>query len=178
MNRRGFTLIELLAVIVVLGLVLVVTVPSVIGNINNNKLSSLHTLSKEVAKWYDRKIVEDKLSTDTEKILTNINNNEWYCINNVNGVNIAKIYGLSEKDILLNNMSGNANVVNNGFDEEGRTDVSPRNNDSCSAIRIIDGHAEVFLIAAQDGKFDTNGEDWTYAVSSGKNGFDTIGSDD
>ena len=74
MNRRGFTLIELLAVIVVLGLVLVVTIPSVIGNINNNKLSSLYTLSKEVATWCDRKIVEDKLSTDTEKILTNINN--------------------------------------------------------------------------------------------------------
>ena len=36
MNKKGFTLIELLAVIVLLGIVLVITVPTVIGNVRNN----------------------------------------------------------------------------------------------------------------------------------------------
>ena len=39
MNKKGFTLIELLAVIVLLGIVLVITVPTVIGNVRNNKIS-------------------------------------------------------------------------------------------------------------------------------------------
>lgn len=34
LNRKGFTLIELLAVIVVLAIILVVTIPSVIGSMN------------------------------------------------------------------------------------------------------------------------------------------------
>ena len=67
MNKKGFTLIELLAVIVLLGIVLVITVPTVIGNVRNNKISGLHTLSKEYAKWYNRISIEDKL-TDGKKI--------------------------------------------------------------------------------------------------------------
>lgn len=165
MNRRGFTLIELLAVIVVLGLVLVVTVPSIIGNINNNKLSSLHTLSKEVATWCDRKIVEDKLSTDTEKILTNINNNEWYCINNVNGVNIAKIYGLSDKNVKLD---GDVTMkINSDGTISNVADIS----NMCSAIKLVDGKAEVLLIAKEGGEFDTNSSIGTYALSSASEGY-------
>ena len=40
MNRKGFTLIELLAVIVVLGLVLVVTIPSITSAYKNSKIKS------------------------------------------------------------------------------------------------------------------------------------------
>lgn len=157
MNRRGFTLIELLAVIVVLGLVLVVTIPSVIGNINNNKLSSLHTLSKEVAKWYDRKIVEDKLSNDKE--LVEVIDNDWHCL----GINNS--YGLSDKNVKL---YGDAmmNINSNGT----INNVADINN-MCSAIRLVDGKAEVLLIAKEGGEFDTNSSIGTYALSSASEGY-------
>lgn len=160
MNRRGFTLIELLAVIVVLGLVLVVTIPSVIGNINNNKLSSLHTLSKEYAKWYDRISVEDKLS-DTKK-LVKISDSGWHCIKDIDTSNS---YGLSGKNVKL---GGDAmmNINSNGT----INNVSNINN-MCSAIRLVDGKAEVLLIAAEGGEFDTNSSIGTYALSSASEGY-------
>ena len=40
MNRKGFTLIELLAVIVLLGLVLVFTVPNIVDTYKNSKLKT------------------------------------------------------------------------------------------------------------------------------------------
>lgn len=166
MNRKGFTLIELLAVIVVLGLVLVVTVPSIIGNINNNKLSSLHTLSKEVAKWYDRKIVEDKLSTNKE--LVEIKDNNWRCLRDIDTKNL---YGLSDKNVKLSdgnatNIDVNDNtgkIINSNVDDIGNM---------CSAIRLVDGKAEVLLIAAEGGEFDTNSSVGTYALSSASQGYD------
>ena len=159
MNRRGFTLIELLAVIVVLGLVLVVTIPSVIGNINNNRISSLHTLSKEVAKWYDRKIVEDKLSTDKDAELEKINNNNWHCL----GINNS--YGLSSKNVKLD---GDATInINSDGTISNVADIG----NMCSAIRLVDGKAEVLLIAAEGGEFDTNSSIGTYALSSASEGY-------
>lgn len=160
MNRRGFTLIELLAVIVVLGLVLVVTVPSIIGNINNNKISSLHTLSKEYAKWYDRISVEDKLS-DTKK-LEKISDSGWYCIKDIDTSNL---YGLNEKNIKLN---GTNNMIINDGKITNTSDI----NVMCSAIRLVDGKAEVLLIAAEGGEFDTNSSVSAYAISSALKGYD------
>lgn len=160
MNRKGFTLIELLAVIVVLGLVLVVTIPSVIGNINNNRISGLHTLSKEVAKWYDRKIVEDKLSTNKE--LVEIKDNNWHCLRDID---INNLYGLSSKNIKLD---GNVTMnINSDGTISNVADIS----NMCSAIRLVDGKAEVLLIAASDGEFDTNSSIGTYALSSASKGY-------
>lgn len=158
MNRRGFTLIELLAVIVVLGLVLVVTIPSVIGNINNNRISGLHTLSKEVAKWYDRKIVEDKLSTDNG--LEEVIDNDWHCL----GINNS--YGLSSKNVKLDGDATNIVVDDN----TGKI-INSNIKDMCSAIRLVNGKAEVLLIAASDGEFDTNSSIGTYALSSASKGY-------
>ena len=158
MNRRGFTLIELLAVIVVLGLVLVVTIPSVIGNINNNRISGLHTLSKEVAKWYDRKIVEDKLSTDNG--LEEVIDNDWHCL----GINNS--YGLSSKNVKLDGDATNIVVDDN----TGKI-INSNIKDMCSAIKLVDGKAEVLLIAKEGGEFDTNSSIGTYALSSASEGY-------
>ena len=162
MNRRGFTLIELLAVIVVLGLVLVVTIPSVIGNINNNRISSLHTLSKEYAKWYDRISVEDKLS-DTKK-LEKISDSGWHCIKDIDTSNL---YGLNAKDVKLEGHDTNITVD----DITGKIN-SDTTKDMCSAIRLVNGKAEVLLIAAEGGEFDTNSSVGTYALSSASQGYD------
>lgn len=149
MNRKGFTLIELLAVIVLLGLVLVVTVPSVIGSVNNSKISSLHTMAKEYAKWYDRVSVEDKLSNGSK---LNKATEDWSCIKSIDTKNI---YGLSEDDIALEGSISDLNNINSG---------------TCSAIRLVNGKAEVLLVAKKDGKFDANGTNVTYALSSASKG--------
>lgn len=166
MNKRGFTLIELLAVIVVLGLVLVVTVPSIIGNINNNRISSLHTLSKEVAKWYDRKIVEDKLSTNEE--LVEIKDNNWHCLRDIDTKNL---YGLSDKNVKLYDGDATNIAVDDNTGKITNIDIDDIGN-MCSAIRLVNGKAEVLLIAAEGGEFDTNSSVGTYALSSASQGYD------
>ena len=47
-----------------------------------------------------------------------------------------------------------------------------------SSIRIKDGKAEVLLIASKGGKFDTNGKQLTYALSSGTNAYDAAVNDE
>lgn len=162
MNKKGFTLIELLAVIVLLGIVLVITVPTVIGNIRNNKISGLHTLSKEYAKWYDRINIEDKL-TDGQKIAA-IPDSDWHCIKDIDNNNL---YGLDSSNVVLN---GTASMM---IDETTGKITNIDNIDKmCSAIRIINNDTEVLLFASDNGDFDSNGTIRTYALSSAGQGYD------
>ena len=54
LNRKGFTLIELLAVIVVLAIVLVVTIPSVLRSVDSAREKSLENAANSVADWMTR----------------------------------------------------------------------------------------------------------------------------
>lgn len=54
LNRKGFTLIELLAVIVILAIVLVVTIPSVLRSISGAREQSLENAANSVADWLTR----------------------------------------------------------------------------------------------------------------------------
>ena len=62
LNRKGFTLIELLAVIVILAIIVVVTVPTILSSIDDARLSTINSLSKEVATWYDESVVKDEMA--------------------------------------------------------------------------------------------------------------------
>ena len=48
MNKKGFTLIELLAVIVVLGLVLIISVPNLTDVYKNSKLKTEEIMKSEI----------------------------------------------------------------------------------------------------------------------------------
>lgn len=154
MNRKGFTLIELLAVIIVLALVLVVTIPSITTSINNNKLSALHTLSKEVAKWYDETVIENKLSTNKVEI-PNVGSS-WQCLGN-----ISSLYGLSPDDIVMNG------AVPRYYEEEHLDAIGIDR--YCSAIRVVNGSAEVLLIGRPSGKYSKGGVR-SYALSTDSEG--------
>jgi len=54
LNRKGFTLIELLAVIVILAIVLVVTIPSVLNSMNDARRTSLQNATDTVAEWFTK----------------------------------------------------------------------------------------------------------------------------
>lgn len=185
LNRKGFTLIELLAVIVVLAVVLVVTIPAVLSSVRSAKLSQLHNLSVAVADWYNKAAESDNLGL-SENILGDIpkelSSGKWMDLidlKNTDGKSIADLYNLNSKDIYLNDKDENAPPDDKTyvFDSDGKitiTDGTSKIKDLTSSIRIKDGKAEVLLIAREGGKFDTNGEEWTYALSSGTNAYDTV----
>lgn len=52
LNKKGFTLIELLAVIVILAIIMVVTIPTVLGSMNKARKNSLQNATDSVAEWF------------------------------------------------------------------------------------------------------------------------------
>ena len=62
LNRKGFTLIELLAVIVILAIVLVVTIPSVINAMDQARVSQLQNAADTAAEWFQKNYDIDSLS--------------------------------------------------------------------------------------------------------------------
>lgn len=54
MNRKGFTLIELLAVVVIMGVILVIAIPSVVSSMNEAKQKQLQNAADNVEYWYTK----------------------------------------------------------------------------------------------------------------------------
>ena len=85
LNRKGFTLIELLAVIVIMAIILIVTVPNIIQSINDARTNSIHNLAVSAANTYNTTYSQDQLASD--KILGTLPeqiNGEWKCIGAIN----------------------------------------------------------------------------------------------
>ena len=72
MNRKGFTLIELLAVIVILGIILTFTVPSITNIYKESKLKSESMFLNELSKNIDSYVTlnSDKISFNTKTTAT------------------------------------------------------------------------------------------------------------
>ena len=91
---------------------------------------------------------------------------------NRDGKSIADLYNLNSKDIYLNLDGVQPSDDSFNFTSEGKIIILDSTITSLeealltSSIRIKDGKAEVLLIASKGGKFDTNGEELTYALSS------------
>jgi prepilin-type N-terminal cleavage/methylation domain-containing protein len=58
MRKKGFTLVELLAVIVILGIILAIAVPSILGLIDNTKRSAFGNDAKRVIKAIEYRMLE------------------------------------------------------------------------------------------------------------------------
>lgn len=157
LNRKGFTLIELLAVIVILAIIVVVTVPTILSSIDDARLSTINSLSKEVATWYDESVVKDEMAFGANyiPILKGAKATAtWKCLTAVKGTgeSIDKLYGLTSTDIQLEGTAYN-----------GSGDPTSTN---CSSIKLNSaGHAEVLLIGKPTGKFGSK-----YSFSTDANG--------
>ena len=100
MKTKGFTLVELLAIIIILGLIAIITIPKVNDQIEKSK----QNLAKDSALSYAKAIDEYTLHEQIKK--NNINLNGIYNINES-----GNIYNESEEHII--NVSGNKPT--NGF---------------------------------------------------------------
>ena len=157
LNRKGFTLIALLAVIVILAIIVVVTVPTILSSIDDARLSTINSLSKEVATWYDESVVKDEMAFGSN--YTSIGSGAkptatWQCRSSVKGTgeSLDKLYGLTSTDIKLDGTA---------YTGTGKPTVA-----NCSSIRLNSaGHAEVLLIGATSGKFGSK-----YSFSTDANG--------
>ena len=67
-KEKGFTLIELLAVIIILGILMIIAIPSVTSYINNSRKSAYVDTAKEIISGARNLVNEGKIemfSTDT-----------------------------------------------------------------------------------------------------------------
>ena len=152
LNRKGFTLIELLAVIVIMAIILIVTVPNIIQSIGDARVNSIHNLAVSAANTYNTAYGQDLVATASNKVLGNIPekiSSTWQCIGafkpgaNGNGSDkdLATVLGLNASDVVLGDKNGTV---------PGAGDITQT---TCSAIRLNNGGAEVVLVAANGGRF-------------------------
>lgn len=148
LNKKGFTLVELLAIIVILAIILVVTVPAVFSAIDNSRKMSLENSAKGLAKWINDTVVAEQIQTDNAEPLAGQLSGvttAWSCI-----TQSRIIAEMSQNDYLIDDADGTAPL---GATGPGAAAVT--NTPTCSAIRYNGSTYEVLLIAAEGGKLYT-----------------------
>jgi len=156
LNRKGFTLIELLAVIVIMAIILVVTIPTILNSISDARISSIQNLAVSTANSYNTIAANDLIAVTPQLSTAQTVGTNWVCINE----ELAKVLDLPTTDVII--------------DEDG-TAVDPSTTSNvvagtCSAIKVnASGKAEVLLVATASGKF-ANAGSTVYGLSTAPNG--------
>jgi len=106
MNKKGFTLIELLAVIVVLSIILVITVPMILNTLGSTRQDALQASADSSARFYKDQISLSLLGKKQSGFLIDLkytngdlNPQSVRCISKEE----ANILGLNSKDYAINN---------------------------------------------------------------------------
>ena len=172
LNRKGFTLIELLAVIVIMAIILIVTVPNIIQSIGDARVSSIHNLAVSAANTYNTAYGQDLVATD--KVLGDIPeeiSSDWQCIGDFapgkaldTTKSLADVLGVSANDVVLEAATNDDKMTDAKLTVNASTGKSGVTATTCSAIRLKNGSAEVVLVAASGGRFYV-AQKITYAYS-------------
>ena len=134
MNKKGFTLIELLAVIVILGVVLLLAVPSILDSINASKNSSY-------------KILVDNIKTSAETYyqeceygnLSDISKYGQYACTINNNTITTTIGALAQTGILKVSTSSSGNLIV----EDPRDTTKSLNECEIKIIKTVDNNFKV-----------------------------------
>lgn len=171
LNNKGFTLIELLAIIVILAIILVITVPQIFDAVDSSKRTALINSSKGLSQWFATTVTSDALYTyDEDKIIksssnpTNFNLGEsWVCITSETA-NLAEI-SVADYNINIKLPDG----IGSKSTTEIKADEDLIKKDSCSMIRKNEHFRyEAILVANPDGKlYIGNGQTSWWAASDG-----------
>lgn len=111
MNKKGFTLVEVLAVLVILSLLLILTIPSIRDALTNGK-NKINEINKKQIEDAAKIIVDEVIYCNMTEIAKKALGDETSCSNAktklINGVNIdLKNLGLDDKS---SKCSGTINV--------------------------------------------------------------------
>lgn len=117
MNRRGFTLIELLAVIVVLGLVLTISIPSITDAYKNSKIKSEEAFLERLSQTIDSyvKLNSDKITFKQAGTATKTENETTYSVDIKKGT--IKNEDIKIQNIIDDNLISSTDFVNAGNKE-------------------------------------------------------------
>lgn len=112
MNRKGFTLIELLAVIVILGIILVIAVPSLANVYKDSKLKTEEIFVGRLSESIDSyvKLNSGYIAFSTDGTATKEEEGETYTVNISKGT-------ISVQDIINDNIISSEDYINPGNKE-------------------------------------------------------------
>lgn len=148
LNRKGFTLIELLAVIVILAIVLVVTIPAVISSLNNARQKSLQNAADTVQDWFQKNYDIKEYAADLGSESVDSTFNTFYS-------DLAKPTteeaGTTYHPVALTPTIAEAAGISNADDNLVFCDES---SNGCSTVTVVDNNKIcVTLVAKSDGSF-------------------------
>ena len=128
-NNKGFTLVELLAIIIILAIILMITIPAVLGTIENSKKKSIENQAVAVKKWWNTTKASDELDPATA-VISQSPTASWSCITTATAA-LAKISGT---DFVISTTGAPA------------SDSASVSGTTCSAVRINNGDVEIWLV--------------------------------
>lgn len=172
-NRKGFTLIELLAVIIILGIVMVLTIPSVIDSMNNAKYKQLQNAANKVADWLLEQYTlyqMDSSSVDSKAKSMIIYNGSFRTGDINNNVTLAYTYmelsGLSDVNSNFNESSGSGSTLTR-FSiyfynaDKGKFCVKLQAKSGGQFFNNLDNNKNVAFSSGCPVKKPTGDDDWT-----------------
>lgn len=99
MNKKGFTLVELLAVIAIIGIILIISVPQLINNLSSAKQTAYNKLEKLIISAGRNYIVDHDISIPTSVSVSELCDNEYLTCPIENPINKSNMAGYVNVDI-------------------------------------------------------------------------------
>ena len=168
LNKKGFTLIELLAVIIILGILMIIAIPSVTKYINDSRKSSYIDTAKEIVSGARTLVNEGTLGMYDTNVTYYI---PISCIKSENGTRSP--YGEFDKAYVIVTFTGNNyNYYWVSRDETGQGIKTPKSVDSLEEVDIeqdiekdyikadtvLEGKNEIKILDESDCKTFKDGE--------------------
>ena len=164
-SKKGFTLVEIVIVIAIIGLLMIILIPSAINAFKNNRLQGARIKAQRVASSLEAGIGSGKvpltqenaaaLGIDTSKETLITTGTATAPVNIESVAGIKNLYNLpTNNDDLLDPLADSATVSDNNFRVYYQTGVTGSENE----------HGTVFIVNSSDAALEANGSQVTGIV--------------